>query len=189
MKSNIPYKFITTASVVLSLTFCSLQSKHPDIPVLTQEQQHKILQETQCIREALWFEAASEPLEGKVAVLSVIHNRTLHRSYPSSYCEVIQQKYQFSYRNHLKKGQSMLIKRPVNALERSVATDVSTLAFKAATGAFKPSLPPSVVMYHATSMKVKPRWTIQNKFCRECKLDQKNPKLYAKIGSHQFYRS
>lgn len=189
MKSNIPYKFLIAASVVLSLTFCSLQSKHQSVPVLSPKEQQHIIKETQCLHEALWFEAASEPLEGKVAVLEVIHNRTLHKDYPDNYCSVIQQSRQFSYRNHLKNGQFMLIKTPVNALERKVATDVSTLAFNAAMGRLKPSLPPSVLWYHVVSMKVYPRWTKPNKFCRKCKLKSKNPTRYATIGSHLFYRS
>ena len=197
--SNLPWKFLLAASVVLSLTFCSLQSKHQSVPVLTPKEQQHIIKETQCLHEALWFEAASEPLEGKVAVLEVIHNRTLHKNYPDSYCGVIHQSRQFSYRDHLKKGQFMLIKTPVNAIERKVATDVSTLAFNAATGRLKPSLPPSVLWYHVSSMKKKPQWAIGNKFCVrsqprwdcsvDCKLNQKNPRLYATIGSHLFYRS
>ena len=209
MKSNIPqeseslrnrpYKFLIAASVVLSLTFCSIQSKHQSVPALSPKEQQHIIKETQCLHEVLWFESRSEPLEGKVAVLEVIHNRTLHKDYPDSYCSVIQQSRQFSYRNHLKKGQFMLIKTPVNALERSVATDVSTLAFNAATGRLKPSLPPSVLWYHSASMKSYPKWVIGNKFCkdhnpveivlRNCSSKQKNPRLYATIGSHLFYRS
>ena len=91
---------------------------YQDVPVLTPKEQQHIIKETQCLHEALWFESASEPLKGKVAVLEVIHNRTLHKNYPDSYCGVIQQSRQFSYRNHLKKGQTMLIKTPLNAIER-----------------------------------------------------------------------
>ena len=188
MKSNIPYKFIAAASVVLSLTFCSMQQKHQEVQVLTPKEQQHIISETQCIAEALWFEAAGEGLVGQVAVLSVIHNRTLHRNYPDTYCGVIQQSRQFSYRNHLSAGQTR-IKTPVNALERSVATQVQTLAFQAATGAFKPVLPQSVLHYHVASMKVAPKWAIQNKFCTNCKMKPKNPQFYVKIGSHHFLRS
>ena len=187
--SNRPWKFLIAASVVLSLTLCSIQSKHQSVPVLSPKEQQHIIKETQCLKEALWFESASEPMKGKVAVLEVIHNRKIHKKYPDSYCGVIQQSRQFSYRNHLKKGQSMPLKTPLNALERRVATDVSTLAFKAATGRLKPSLPPSVLWYYSDSMKVAPKWAIQNKFCEKCKMKSKNPRLYAKIGSHHFYRS
>lgn len=189
MKSNIPYKFLIAASVVLSLTFCSLQSKHQSVPVLTPKEQQHIIKETQCLKEAMWFESRSEGKDGMRAVLSVIHNRTLHKDYPSSYCGVIHQRFQFSYRNHLKKGQFMLIKTPLNASERKVATDVSTLAFNAVSGRLKPSLPPSVLWYHSASMKSYPRWSNRKSFCAKCKLNQKNPRLYAKIGSHLFYRS
>lgn len=187
--SNIPWKFLIAASVVLSLTFCSLQSKHQSVPVLTPKEQQHIIKETQCLKESLWFEARSEGKAGIRAVLEVIHNRKLNLKYPDSYCGVIQQSRQFSYRNHLKKGQSMPLKTPLNAIERRVATDVSTLAFSAATGRLKPSLPPSVLWYYSDSMKVKPRWALQKEFCAECKMKSKNPKLYAKIGSHHFYRS
>jgi len=186
---DLPWKFLIAASVVLSLTFCSLQSKHQSVPVLSPKEQQHIIKETQCLKESLWFEARSEGKDGMRAVLEVIHNRTLHKNYPDSYCGVVQQSRQFSYRNHLKKGQFMLIKTPPNALERQVATDVSTLAFDAATGRLKTSLPPSVLFYHSASMKSYPKWSQQNKFCRNCSSKQKNPKLYAKIGSHLFYRS
>ena len=196
---NRPYKFLIAASVALSLTFGSIQSKHQSVPVLSPKEQQHIIKETQCISEVLWFESRSEGKDGIRAVLSVIHNRKISKKYPDSYCSVVQQRFQFSYRNHLKKGQFMLIKTPLNALERKVATDVSTLAFNAATGRLKPSLPPFVIYYHSASMKVYPKWAIRNKFCVDCKLNQKNPsttptglgspRLYAKIGSHLFYRS
>jgi len=141
------------------------------------------------LKESLWFEARSEGKDGMRAVLEVIHNRTLNKNYPDSYCGVVQQSRQFSYRNHLKKGQTMLIKTPLNAIERQVATDVSTLAFNAATGRLKPSLPPSVLFYYAASMKVQPRWATENKFCAKCKLKSKNPRFYCTIGQHHFYRS
>ena len=189
MKSNIPYKFLIAASVVLSFTFCSIQSKHQSVPSITPKEQQHIIKETRCLHEVLWFEAASDPLEGKVAVLEVIHNRKMSLKYPDNYCGVIQQPRQFSYRNHLKKGQSMSIKTPLNASERQVATDVSTLAFNAASGRLKPSLPPSVIYYHSASMKNKPKWAIQKEFCRNCEVKSKNPRLYAKIGNHHFYRS
>ena len=188
MKSNVPWKFLLAAAVVLSLTFCSMQQKHQEVQVLSPKEQQHIIKETQCLKESLWFEARPEGKDGMRAVLEVIHNRTLHKNYPDSYCGVIHQRFQFSYRNHLRKGQTMLIKTPLNALERKVATDVSTLAFNAATGRLKPSLPPSVLWYHVASMK-KPQWAKPNKFCRKCKLKSKNPTRYATIGSHLFYRS
>jgi len=186
MKSNIPYKFLIAASVVLSLTFCSLQSKHQSVPVLSPKEQQHIIKETQCISEALFDEYRGEPLEGQLAVLSVIQNRKNSRKYPDTFCGVIKQNRQFSYRNG--KGQGA-IKTPYKTSEHRIKATIAHWSFKAAVGTFKGTVEDSVMFYHAASMKVKPKWAIQNKFCAECKLNQKNPKLYATIGSHLFYRS
>jgi len=186
MKSNIPYKFLIAASVVLSLTFCSLQSKHQSVPVLTPKEQQHIIKETQCISEALYFESIGEPLEGQLAVLSVIQNRKNSRKYPDTFCGVIKQNRQFSYRNG--KGQGA-IKTPYKPSEERIKATIAHWSFQAAVGAFKGTVEDSVMFYHSASMKSYPKWAIQNKFCEKCKLNQKNPRLYATIGSHHFYRS
>ena len=186
MKSNIPYKFLIAASVVLSLTFCSLQSKHPDVPVLTPKEQQLIIKETQCISEALYFESIGEPIEGQLAVLSVIQNRKNSGKYPNTFCGVIKQNRQFSYRNG--KGQG-LIKTPYKPSEERIKVTIAHWSFKAAVGAFKGTVEDSVMFYHSASMKSYPKWAIQNKFCRDCSSNQKNPRLYVTIGQHHFYRS
>lgn len=186
MKSNIPYKFIAAASVVLSLTFCSLQSKHQSVPLLTPKEQQHIIQETRCLKEVIFHEARGEPIEGQLAVLSVVQNRKNSGKYPNTFCGVIKQKSQFSYRNG--KGQG-LIKTPYKPSEELIRATIDHWAFKAAVGSFKSTVEDSVMFYHVTSMKNKPKWAIQNLFCAECKLKSKNPKLYVTIGSHHFYRS
>lgn len=196
MKSNIPYKFIAASSVVLSLTFCSMQQKHQEVQVLTPKEQQHIIRETQCLKEVIFHEARGEPLEGQLAVLSVVQNRKNSGKYPSTFCGVIKQKSQFSYRNG--KGQG-LIKTPYKPSEELIRATIGHWAFQAAVGSFKGTVEDSVMFYHSASMKVVPKWANQNKFCvrsqpcwdcsAECKLKSKNPKLYAKIGSHHFYRS
>jgi len=185
-KSNIPYKFLIGASVVLSLTFCSLQSKHESVPALTKDQQQHIIQETQCLNEAIFHEARGEPLEGQLAVLSVIQNRKNSGLYPSTFCGVIKQKNQFSYRNG--KGQG-LIKTAYKPTEERIKATIRHWSFQAAVGRFKGTVEDSVMFYHATSMKVQPRWATRNKFCAKCKLKSKNPRFYCTIGQHHFYRS
>ena len=186
MKSNIPYKFLIAASVVLSLTFCSLQSKHQSVPVLSPKEQQLIIKETQCISEAIFHEARGEPIEGQLAVLSVIQNRKNSSKYPDTFCGVIKQNRQFSYRNG--KGQG-LIKTPYKPSEERIKATIAHWSFKAAVGAFKGTVEDSVMYYHSASMKAYPKWSNQNLFCVNCKLNQKNPKLYVTIGSHLFYRS
>lgn len=55
--------------------------------------------EKACLTEAVYFEAGSEPMEGRVAVAHVILNRTRSGSFPTSVCGVVNQKGQFTYRH------------------------------------------------------------------------------------------
>lgn len=163
-----------------------MQQKHQEVQVLTPKEQQHIIRETQCLKEVIFHEARGEPLEGQLAVLSVVQNRKNSGKYPSTFCGVIKQNRQFSYRNG--KGQG-LIKTPYKPSEELIRATIGHWAFTAAVGAFKGTVGDSVMYYHAASMKSKPKWANQNKFCMNCSSNQKNPKLYAKIGSHNFYRS
>jgi len=44
-----------------------------------------------CMAQAIYYEAAHEPVEGKRAVAQVILNRLRHKAYPSSVCSVVYQ--------------------------------------------------------------------------------------------------
>lgn len=164
--------FITCALLLKPSTTHDLMHVTPQ---LTQREQHKIIQQFYCIKEALIHEAIGEGNVGLTAVLSVIYNRTQHKNYPSTYCGVIQQKFQFSYRNHLRKGQMMPVKRTYNAKEQQIVLQVQDMAFKAAIGSFDSILEDGVTMYHAVSMKKYPSWS-------------KKFKKYATIGHHIFYK-
>jgi len=50
-----------------------------------------------CMAEAVYREARGEPYIGKLAVAQVVLNRASHYLYPNSICEVVFQKYQFSW--------------------------------------------------------------------------------------------
>lgn len=52
-----------------------------------------------CLTEALYHEARSEGYHEMVKVGVVIHNRVLDDNFPDDYCSVVDQPYQFSYRN------------------------------------------------------------------------------------------
>ena len=47
--------------------------------------------EQNCLAEAIYYEARSEPMRGQKAVAEVIHNRVDSRFYPNSICEVVYQ--------------------------------------------------------------------------------------------------
>lgn len=50
-----------------------------------------------CLTEAIYFESRGESLAGKAAVGLVIQNRVNSSRFPNTYCEVINQPWQFSY--------------------------------------------------------------------------------------------
>ena len=52
-----------------------------------------------CLSEAIYFEARGEDMIGKALVGLVIKNRVEDDRYPDTYCEVVNQRLQFSYRN------------------------------------------------------------------------------------------
>jgi spore germination cell wall hydrolase CwlJ-like protein len=47
------------------------------------------LRSLQCMTEAIYYEAATEPLEGRRAVAQVVLNRVRHPAYPNSVCGVV----------------------------------------------------------------------------------------------------
>lgn len=59
-------------------------------------------QEKLCIKEMLYFEARNTSLEEMIHIFEVAANRVKSKKYPDSFCEVIQQPWQFSYRNKLR---------------------------------------------------------------------------------------
>jgi spore germination cell wall hydrolase CwlJ-like protein len=126
--------------------------------------------EKQCVVEALHQEARGEGKEGLEAVLSVIYNRKHHKAFPSTFCKVIDQPKQFSYKNHLVQGQR--IKVEFKPSEKEVQKEIHELAEKAVTGRFKPMFDRSVLWYH--TYKVKPKWS------------RKMQKV-AVVGNHKFF--
>jgi spore germination cell wall hydrolase CwlJ-like protein len=54
-------------------------------------------QDINCLIEAVYFESRSESFAGQLAVAWVIKNRVEDSRWPNNYCEVVHQKWQFSY--------------------------------------------------------------------------------------------
>lgn len=52
-------------------------------------------EEVTCLAENIYYEAGSEPLEGKIAVGIVTINRLIDKRFPNSICEVVAQKRTF----------------------------------------------------------------------------------------------
>lgn len=124
-----------------------------------------------CMADNIYFEAASEPAEGKLAVAQVVMNRVAHPDFPKDPCQVIYQKNVFT--NNTVCQFTWLCDGSVNRGIRS--KDMWDESYKAAQmvmmeGFRLPGLQ-GALFYHADY--VDPRW-------RKIKV--------AKIGRHIFYK-
>ncbi len=122
-----------------------------------------------CLTQAVYFEAAHEPITGRRAVAQVVLNRMRHPAYPNSVCGVVYQGSerrtgcQFSFT-----CDGALLRTPMAALWRE-AQDVAS---KALAGYVEPSVG-TATHYHADY--VLPKWAFNL-----AKIEQ--------IGRHIFYR-
>lgn len=122
-----------------------------------------------CLTQAIYFEAANEPLEGRRAVAQVVLNRVLHPAYPKSVCGVVYQGAerrtgcQFSFT-----CDGALLRAPAAGTWR----EAQAIATAALAGHVEPSVG-TATFYHADY--VLPKWAYQLG-----KITQ--------IGRHIFYR-
>jgi len=138
-----------------------------DVRITKQE----FTKETACLEEALWHEARGESDLGIKAVLSVIQNRKNSGSFPDSFCAVVHQKMQFSYRNAIPIGVNY---KPIPKADKSsTAIFIRSLAVQAAEGNFDSLFPHDVLWY--TTTKVNPAWT-------------KSLTKVVTVDNHQFFR-
>jgi hypothetical protein len=103
--------------------------------------------EQECLANAVYFEARSEPIEGQLAVAEVVMNRAASGRYPTDLCAVITQKAQFSFIRH---GRFPRADRDSEAWKKAVA--IASIARQKLAG----TLPSGVLWYHATY--VSPSW-------------------------------
>ncbi|HYG46335.1 MAG TPA: cell wall hydrolase [Allosphingosinicella sp.] len=103
--------------------------------------------EMECLANAVYFEARSEPIEGQLAVAEVVLNRAASGRYPTDLCSVITQKAQFSF---IQRGRFPRADRDSQAWKKAVA--IASIARQKLAG----TLPSSVLWYHATY--VSPSW-------------------------------
>jgi spore germination cell wall hydrolase CwlJ-like protein len=125
-----------------------------------------IAKQTLCMAKNLYYEAAMEPYEGKLAVAQVTMNRANSSKFPSTVCDVVYQKtgstYQFSWvgekvseiRNKYAWEECLIVARKALTEHKLHDTIYKTKA----------------MFYHNTS--VNPGWKL---------------KYVAKIGNHLFY--
>ena len=121
--------------------------------------------EANCIAVAVYHEARGESVEGQMAVAKVIMNRAASGKYPTSWCGVVKQPWQFSFVRH---GQFPYVDQGSDAWRKAIG--VTRLAVANAVQ----SVPTDCLWYHADY--VAPSWG-------------RNLTRVEKIGTHIFYRA
>ena len=121
--------------------------------------------EANCIAVAVYHEARGESLEGQMAVAKVIMNRAASGKYPTSWCGVVKQPWQFSF---VRNGRFPSVNQGSDAWRKALG--VTRLAVANAV----PSVSTDCLWYHADY--VAPKW-------------RNNLQRASKIGTHIFYRS
>lgn len=120
-----------------------------------------------CIAVAVYHEARGESLEGQLAVAKVIMNRAASGKYPTSWCGVVKQPWQFSFVNP-RTGYMPSVNQASAAWRKALG--VTRLAVANAVS----SVPNDCLWYHADY--VAPSWG-------------RRLTRVEKIGAHIFYRS
>jgi hypothetical protein len=120
-----------------------------------------------CIAVAVYHEARGESLEGQLAVAKVIMNRAASGKYPTSWCGVVKQPWQFSFVNP-RSGYMPSVNQSSAAWRKALG--VTRLAVANAVE----SVPTDCLWYHADY--VAPSWG-------------RRLTRVEKIGAHIFYRA
>ena len=145
--------------------------KTPLEATIVVEEHPYMLKQKECLVSALYHEARSESKDAVLAVATVIHNRVVSDRYPDSYCKVIQQPKQFSYRNHLPVG--VVKKIHTNGYQDEKKLDeIRVLADKFIYAKIQPTLPSNVLHYA--------RHDVSNYWTRK-------KQVVAQDGKHVFY--
>ena len=121
-------------------------------------------EQANCLATAVYFEARGESVEGQLAVADVVMNRAASGKYPSTWCDVVKQPWQFSFVQH---GQFPAI---TDGASWARAQGIARIAM----ANVERSVPTDVLWYHADY--VAPSWG--------ARLTQ-----VEKIGAHIFYRA
>lgn len=122
-------------------------------------------EEQSCVATAIYFEARGEPFDGQLAVAEVIMNRARSGRYPTTYCSVVKQPWQFSF---VRGGRFPAVN--TSSASWSYAQAITRIA----SNRLATALPEDVLWYHADY--VAPTWG-------------RRLSRVEKIGAHIFYRA
>lgn len=124
-----------------------------------------LTEQANCIAVAVYHEARGESLEGQLAVAKVIMNRAASGKYPTSWCGVVKQPWQFSF---VRNGRFPSVDQSSDAWRKAMGVTRLVVANAVQT------VPSECLWYHADY--VAPSWG-------------RRLTRVEKIGAHIFYRS
>ena len=132
-------------------------------PLIARANVDQIPDELYCLALNVYFEARSEPVEGKFAVAAVTMNRVRSPRFPSAICAVVWQRRQFSWTHDGRPD------RPYEKAAWREALWVATLTYESSY----PSNVGAATYYHTAY--VRPVWA-------------KSLQKVARVGHHIFYQ-
>lgn len=155
-----------------SALFFVQEDKPQETMAITQQKDDSLQKEKMCLKEALYAEARNTSRLEQQSIAEVILNRTKHKDYPSTICGVIQQPWQFSFKNRLQdRTQNILPElHEINSnLDKQAYLQIESVVDDVLTSGNK-ILPENAIFYHTKKIKKKPVWA-KSKNIRKIKLD------------------
>lgn len=76
-----------------------------------------------CMTEAVYYESRGEAIEGMELVAAVVHNRALDYRWEDTYCDVIEEPYQFSYLGSRSSGTLPMPNKVAKTVAHDIAED------------------------------------------------------------------
>lgn len=156
-----------------SALFFVPEDKPQETIAITQQKDDSLGKEKLCLKEALYAEARNTSRLEQQSIAEVILNRTKHKNYPSTICGVIQQPWQFSFKNHLQdKTQNILPElHQINSdLDKKAYLQIESVVDDVLLSGNK-ILPENAIFYHTKRIKKKPIWAKSTNI-KKIKLDK-----------------
>ena len=125
----------------------------------------------QCLTQNIYWEAASEPFEGKVAVAQVTLNRASHEQFPNDVCQVVYQKNVFYQKVVCQFSWYCENNHKIKPIHKQAYEESEAVAKKVLLEGFRLDSLNEALYYHADY--VNPKWRKQK---------------VAVIGRHIFYK-
>lgn len=162
MKTTSIINAIGVVSIILGVSLGFLPKEQPapiEVPSMA------ISYERECLMESIWHEGRGVSYKEKQMIAEVIINRTQHKNYPSTICEVVKQPRQFSYRNSFKVNARLLPEfQSMSVKDQQAYLEIESIAdskLNSSTNVPK-VLPNNALHYHAKY--VSPSWSKDKKF-------------------------